>query len=55
MKWFSLARGVVVLELDPLPDGLALELHVTEVGGVVYAAWILDDGRVLSAWRTARA
>ncbi|HWA29070.1 MAG TPA: hypothetical protein VG734_25695 [Lacunisphaera sp.] len=55
MTWFSLSYGVAVLELDPLPCGLALELQVGEVAGVVYAAWLIADGRVMRAWRAARA
>jgi hypothetical protein len=55
VTWHLLAPGIAVLELDPLPCGLALELQVAEIGGVLYAAWLLDDGRVLRAWVTARA
>ena len=55
VTWFSLGCGVFVLELNPLPGGLALELQVTELAGAVYAAWLTDDGKMLRAWRAARA
>jgi hypothetical protein len=55
VTWHLLAPGIAVLELDPLPCGLALELQVAEFVGVVYAAWLTDDGRIIRAWRAARA
>lgn len=53
MTWFQLPSGVTVLELDPFPGGLALELQVAVTAGIIYAAWLLDDGRVMRAWVAA--
>ena len=44
-----------ILEVDPLEEGPALELHVTETGGVPHAAWLTETGAVLRWWRPAEA
>ena len=49
--WWSLTDDHGVLELDELPCGTALELHMKRLGGVLLCEWCDDRGRTLRVVR----